>query len=285
VDDLNKEFLAELDSFIKFAYLELENVKLKNHLKRKKTVLLPMYINACDLAESIKLLLDNERVNASQNLIRSLQETWINIRFIFINGNNLWVDSYLYESDLDVKKFAKGLKELRKKYPDVDMGNNTFTDSKLSVLENRGIKFESELVRKYSNLPQIPGVNSKSLVGKPYNLREKTAITDHILAEKRKPKTLNYSDEWQYFLVYRYLSGGSHINATYLANNIAQKSKTGLTVWKHGKKENIPLCAWTTLSLLYDITTVFSKQFGYPKYKDLRKYQKTINALKDKIEG
>lgn len=283
MDELNKEFITELDSFIKFAYTELENVKLKNHLKRKKTVLLPMYINACDLAESIRVLLEHERVNASQNLIRSLQETWINTRFIFINGNNLWVDSYLYESDLDVKRFAKGLKELRKKYPDVDMGNITFTDSKLNDLENRGVRFENELTTKYPRLPKIPGVNSKSLIGKPYSLREKTAITDYLLAEKRKPKSLNYSDEWQYFLVYRYLSGGSHINANYLANNIAQKSKSGLTVWKHGKKENIPLCAWTTLSLLYDITTVFSKQFGYPKYTDLRKYQKTINKLKDKL--
>lgn len=73
-NDTHDEFLSELKEFVDFTYSELDKLKLKTQYRRKKAVLLPMYINACDMADSVYILLKNERVNAAQNLIRSLQK-------------------------------------------------------------------------------------------------------------------------------------------------------------------------------------------------------------------
>lgn len=172
---------------------------------------------------------------------------------------------------------------MRNQFPSVDTNTTTFSETKLKRFESRISKFENELRSKYTTLPKIPGVKSKSIIGGPYSLREKTKITDYFLAEKRKPNDLNYSDEWQYLMVYKYLSGGAHINANYLANNTIHKDKTGISIYKHGNKDRTSLCAWSAQAFLYDISTIFSKQFGYPSYKDLRPYQKKLNKLKDKL--
>jgi hypothetical protein len=84
-------------------------------------------------------------------------------------------------------------------------------------------------------------------------------------------------------MVYKYLSGGTHVGASYLATNLLLKDRTVTSITKHGKKSNVQLVAWSALAFLFDITTVFSKQFGRPSYRTLRPYQKMINDLKDKL--
>lgn len=278
-----QEALDELRKFVDFAYEELEKVKNKSFIKKKKTVFLPMYVNACDIADSIHILLVKDRVNTAQNLLRSLQETWINTQFIFIDGSQLWVDSYLYESEEGLKKFAKGTRKIRQTYPDLDTGQKTFTDKQLAMIEARAERFAKYIVKKYPSLPAIPNITTTDITKKNYTLKDRTVITDHIFAERAKPKSLAYSNEWHYLMIYKYLSGGTHIGASYLATNLVHKDKTVTTILKHGPKGNIQLCAWSAMAFLYDITLVFSKQFGHPAPATLKPYKKSIYELKEKI--
>jgi hypothetical protein len=278
-----QEALDELRKFVDFVYAELGKVKNKSFTKKKKTVFLPMYVNACDIADSIHILLEKERVNTAQNLLRSLQETWINTQFIFIDGSQLWVDSYLYESEEGMKKFAKGARQIRKAYPDLDTAQKTFTDKRLAVIEARADRFATYIRKKYPTLPIIPHITTTDITKKNYTLRDRAAITDHFFAERAKPKTLAYSNEWHYLMIYKYLSGGTHIGASYLATNLVHKDKTVTTILKHGPRGNIQLCAWSALAFLWDISVVFSKQFGHPTSAALKPYKKVIYDLKEKI--
>jgi hypothetical protein len=278
-----QESLDKLKEFVDFAYSELAKVHGFHYFKRKKSVLLPMYVNACDLASSVLILLEKERVNSAHNLARSLQETWINARFIFIDKDYAWVDSYLLESELDMKKFVTGAKQIRKKYPNSDTSLETFDDVRLSEIEARANKFVDYVKNKYQTLPVIPFVDVKELHKRPYSLRDKTKIIDHVLSQRISPKELTHTDEWQYLMVYKYLSGGTHVGSSYLATNVLRKDGTATTITMYGDINGIQLVAWTAYALLYDITELFYKQFGYSNPGILRSYRKTMKTLAKKI--
>lgn len=277
------EAIDKLGEFIDFVYHALDNMPPRHYRKRKKSVLLPMYINVCDLAGSVQHLLKEERVNSAQNLIRSMQESWINTRFIFVDGSYLWVDSYILESEIDMKKFVNGARRLRQKYPNADTSQATFDTVKLQEIEDRSNKFIDYVRTKYQTLPTIPDVGIRNASQLPYTLRDKTRIVDHILQTRIAPKDLKYSDEWQYLMVYKYLSGGTHIGSRYLASNLIRQDRTVTTILKHGDKKGIQLCAWSAYAFLYDMTTAFAKQFGNPALSSLRPYHATMKMIGSKI--
>lgn len=281
-----QESLDKLGNFIDFIYAELAQLTQGTYHKRKKKVFLPMYVNACDLASSAHLLLTHERVNSAENLIRSLQETWINTRFIFIDGYNLWVDAYLLESEVERLRFVRGLREVRRKYPHVKTEDAAFNDARLDRIERSVQKFKDKMASKYSSIPPIPDVSANTvdkLLKKPYTLRDKTRIIDHIAAGHIAPSHLTHSDEFQYLFVYKHLSGGAHVDAYYLARNMLRRDRTGTSILKHGNKANIQLCAWTTFALLYEISTVFSRQFGRPELRALKPHKIVCDELGTKL--
>lgn len=281
----NPDAVKELRAFVDFLYGSLNKVKNKSYSKRKKAVFLPMYVNACDIADSICLLLDKERVNSAQTLLRSLQETWLNARFIFSNGNSFWIDAYLYETEESMLNFVKGLRQLRATYPDVETNKVDFSEQRLVQVEKRVKKFERYIHKKYPSQPFIPTVQTRDITKRNYSLRDRSKITDYILAQRRAPKGLKFSDEYQYLVVYKYLSGGAHVGASYLASNLVERNKLVTTILMHGDNRDVGLLAWSTMGLMYDITMLFSKQFGEPRIHDLKPYLAKIKQLGKEVPG
>lgn len=135
MDEEQIESLNTLKEFCDYSDSLLENAHFNKFIKNKKRLLLLMFVNACDLAGNIHILLSNERVNSANILLRSLYESWINACFIYADNTSTWLDSYRLESVQELKRFAKATRHLRAKYPRVNTSPTIFTDKKVDDYE------------------------------------------------------------------------------------------------------------------------------------------------------
>ncbi len=274
--------LSKLESLITFLYQEIDRLTLPGQIRRKKKVFLPLYIGCCDLAGSVHLLLSKEKINSAESLLRNLQEAWLNTWFIFIDGNSTWVDSYLSESELELKKWAKKVRQLRERYPGADTGQASFSEQKLSEIEENSRKFLYDVKHSHANLPVIPGVDTVDITRKPYSLRDKTIIIDYLISQ-RSPASITHSFEWQYLLIYKYFSGITHIDARYLNAMYVQYDRQGISISKHGQLNDVEMIAVTTYAYLLDMAVIFGRQFGLPNAGSLKQYTNTLKELQQRI--
>lgn len=283
MSDDQEEALDGLRNFVDFAYKELVGLRCKKQHRRKKNVLLPMYINACDLADSTYLLLKNEKVNTSQNLIRILQETLINMTFICLKGGTIWVDTFLMESEHSSTRFVNGVRFMREKYPSIDSYKSKFNENRLSKIERSANKSINTIKSKYDSLA-IPSSFKTLGIGKPpFTIRQRARIIDIIAPDKTAKQDLEHSYEWDYITLYGLLSDSTHVGARYLRSNYLHFDEIGRVFTKHGDKNDIQRNAWTAYGLLFDITSVFYKQFDRSKISLLKPYLDNLNAIRNKL--
>lgn len=275
--------LRNLKELVDFAYAQLGHVSLAGKIRQKKNVLLPLYVGAIDLLSSVHILLAEERVSSAMNLNRILMESWANARFIYLDGRSIWIDSYFAESELGLKKWVKSVRDLRVRHPSADTGQSTFNDARLAQIERNSIRFLQGVKRRHPTLPTIPGITTRDISTRPYTLRDKFAIMDFLAAQKRTTP-LKLSDEWQYLIVYKYFSGGTHIDARYMNSMYLQYTDKTITLRKHGNLADLELAILTASGYFLDMMSIFSHQFGYPKSVDMKLHKDRLKELHGRVK-
>lgn len=277
--------LDKLQELVDYTDVMFSRLAFRVQHRRKKKVLLPLYVNACDIAGSTVILLKEQRVNAATNLVRTLMESYFNARFVYASGSTLWVDSYLLDGENEIKFFTKSVEELKTKYPQLDIDEKGFEEKTIKKFKRRVERFESYFVKTHSQIPVITGVRDRNLLNKNYSIKDRTKIIDHYSKDRDQEGNLLHSEEWSYSLVYGHLSGGTHAGSNFLGSNLLRRDETGVTFSKHGDLASTQLVAYSAYAFLYDLTSLFQAVFECKDRDRMAEFKVVVERLKSEIPG
>lgn len=212
--DIEREALRELNDYA-YSILKETEGKLQTNTYGREAYLLGLYISAIAQVQGILCLADNKQYRVSKNLVRSLYEIWINVRFIYCARTFVYARAMVHISEQERLKKLESLKN-----------DGHVTQADYDKHNKRIRSIEKFLARVHPRWPDtIPNViqSGTPVTRKKINLKQCCQIIDfyntkyHRVNKKAVPMVKHYDG------LYPYLSGGAHADPVALGQAFTEK--------------------------------------------------------------
>lgn len=258
------EYLKEFKKLLDFGAKIFLNLDLKQSVKNNKRNFAIFYFGAIhNYSEAIFILCNDSRPHASQSLLRSIFEAYINTIY-FLNTNSDLKIAKLTISDIEEKiKTLKQFEAFVKKYPHIENRYGLTTKKTL----------EEIIAYNQNNIDAIKRANKfhKTTKVAP-NLRSRAEALD--LKNPRKEKG---SWEYNYLLLYKYSSDFTHLSVTGLDSFLHEEN--GVYSFDLGQTKGIEAIIITNYGFYLVLLNYFKKRKYIPINTDLKYFNRKMKGF------
>ncbi len=221
-------------------------------------------------SDGIATLAEKRQLRSIVPLFRSVWEIAVNIDFVRATRSDVWLYHLVLRSELDKKAQLEHVHE-----------RASITDEQYADLSQSIEKTITFIRIKYSALPVVPGVTTKSRdLTRSLTVRQRCEIIDYYKLQGKRVTAVMLYDS-----LYSYLSGTSHASATELDGLYSRDELNNLTIDISGgaNKEYLAMLLKHTYIHQYQIIRVLLSILNNPKQRlpeHIKKARREIVSMK-----
>jgi hypothetical protein len=253
-------------------------------IRPKKYILFCAMAAVQSYSEAILKLMrpDNVYDKASEVLLRSLVETYINLNYIFAPNNNKNAVIFIIESEKDKIDFARKHQKLWEKYPKWKLEFGTIkksSDWNQFILDREEII--QQVAKKYKKaIPPLPGLIDRGIFFDK-NYVKKAKLSHKQAVKKLEGKSL----EKYYILYYKHFSQLAHLTMPGLEQfmKVDEDGRTWIDI--DGDQLTIDRIVPVCFVIYLTILTHFLKQFKLYDKSAFKQYRVILRSLGKKPQN
>lgn len=262
------DYLNNLDNLLSFGNALVTSKRVnQGKIRAKKILLFSMFGIVQRISDGILCLLRQSRIGSAEILLRTILETYINLRYIYAVNNQKNAIKFLLEDTYENIEYGNRMIDFIKHCEENDINiKGMLSDHNWQGfldIKNDELVYLRKKYKRYGN-KRLP------------DLRERASIVDREF-KKQKGFYSSNSLEWWYLQLYPYFSDLIHANARGL-NNLYEKDENGeYFIDITGEKklnDGLIRISVTTYILYLDFLEIYVSQFGIKKPKDFANYKK-----------
>lgn len=260
--------INDIDELLEISHKALAKIDDWPKISTRNQVLLMIFAAGTNHVKSVNLLLGRARTASAEIILRSLFESFVNMKFIFLNEAEN-AHKYILDADLAVKEQARKMLKYRKKNPHRSDQVGNLTDMRLHEMIHKRQEMIGQYVVKHS-------LSVKNREGLPSVFKRLVAIDDSGTDSDGD------SFQWMYLTAYWLLSEQAHVSYAALKEFVGTNDDNSRVAFMlDGTKGGFDRVSDVTYALYVDMLTIVNANFQVVEEEKMSVLTSTAQAKLD----